>query len=98
MKIGIAARAGADDAFIAWEGAFVRNCREFALYRRVRRGEGSFPPASRLERDRDGRTSRRDAGSAAYDRRRLRELDFWLRRCDGYFFAINSSTLPLPSL
>lgn len=48
MNIKIAVRAGADDAFIAWEGPFIPDCRGFALYRRVRRGESSAPSPHRV--------------------------------------------------
>ncbi len=43
MAIHLTVKAGADDAFIAWDSGFIANCRGFALFRRVKRARGSAP-------------------------------------------------------
>lgn len=43
MAIQLTVKAGADDAFVAWEADFIPDCRGFALYRRIRRS--SSPPS-----------------------------------------------------
>jgi len=41
LAIEIIVHPGVDSAFIAWRAPFIDQCRDFALYRKVKRGPGS---------------------------------------------------------
>ena len=43
MTISLIVHPGVDSAFLAWRAQFIRDCRGFALRRRIRRAQGSAP-------------------------------------------------------
>ena len=54
MAIELVVRSGVDSAFLAWRAPFIKNCRGFALTRRVERTPGSTPSPETIKKGDDG--------------------------------------------
>ena len=54
MATELVVRAGVDSAFLAWRAPFIKNCRGFALTRRVKRAPGSTPSPETIKKGDDG--------------------------------------------
>ena len=51
MPISLVVRPGVDSAFLAWRAPFIKDCRGFALTRRVMRAAGSAPSPETVKKD-----------------------------------------------
>ena len=51
MPISLVVRPGVDSAFLAWRAPYIKDCRGFALTRRVMRAPGSTPSPETVKKD-----------------------------------------------
>ena len=51
MTTSLVVRPGVDSAFLAWRAPFIKNCRGFALTRRVMRAPGSTPSPETVKKE-----------------------------------------------
>ncbi len=51
MPISLVVRPGVDSAFLAWRSPYIKDCRGFALTRRVMRAPGSTPSPETVKKD-----------------------------------------------
>ena len=54
MTTSLVVRPGVDSAFLAWRAPFIKDCRGFALTRRVKRAAGSAPSPQTIKTGDDG--------------------------------------------